>query len=299
MADAAADRPRPKRRDRTRSIATPEGVVIHMILAPLTDRLAALVIDLCIIYGTLIAIVVVALFTFLQVGPSELVFIVVQLLAFFVRSFYFAFFELRWLGATPGKRAMKLRVVSRDGGPLRPPAVLARNLMREVELFLPITIVLSVNAMPGGNTLVVPALVWLGVITLLPLFNRDRLRAGDIVGGTWVIEMPKGALLGDMATVRRPTGVERPNYRFTSEQVAIYGIYELQILEQVLRDDGPNGDNAREAVANKIAAKIGFETDDGRPIWPRPFLEAFYRAQRQRLETDLAFGRRQERKRSP
>ena len=299
MADVAADRSRPKRRDRTRSIATPEGVVIRMTLASLGDRLAALVIDLCIIYGTLIALIVVAVLTIFELGGREMVLVVVNLSAFFVRSFYFAFFELRWLGATPGKRAMKLRVVSRDGGPLRPAAVLARNLMREVELFLPITIVLSVGSMPGGNTLVLPALIWLGVITLLPLFNRDRLRAGDVVGGTWVIEMPKGALLGDMATVRRPTGVERPDYRFTTEQVAIYGIYELQILEQVLRDDGPNGENARQAVAEKIAAKIGFETDDGRPIWPRPFLEAFYRAQRQRLETDLAFGRRQERKRSP
>ena len=62
------------------------------------------------------------------------------LLSFALRSFYFIFFELRWQGATPGKRALGLRVIDRKGGRLKPEAVFARNLMREVEMFLPISL---------------------------------------------------------------------------------------------------------------------------------------------------------------
>src|SRR4029077_5810449 len=62
---------------------------------------------------------------------------------FLVRNLYFVYFEIAWRGATPGKRAVGLRVIDRHGGPLLPTAVIARNLTREVEMFLPLGILLS------------------------------------------------------------------------------------------------------------------------------------------------------------
>ena len=44
---------------------------------------------------------------------------------------------MRWRGITPGKRVFGLRVIDRGGGALRADAVIARNLMREIEVFLP------------------------------------------------------------------------------------------------------------------------------------------------------------------
>jgi uncharacterized RDD family membrane protein YckC len=56
---------------------------------------------------------------------------------FMLRTFWFIGFELGSRAATPGKRLMGIRVVARDGGRLTADAVVARNLIRELELFLP------------------------------------------------------------------------------------------------------------------------------------------------------------------
>src|SRR5205814_1864442 len=83
-------------------------------------------------------------------------------------------------GATPGKRLIGLRVIDRAGGPLRPEAVVARNLMREIEVFLPLSL-LFLPKLTGADTLIqVLLLVWAGLFLFMPLFNRDRLRLGDL-----------------------------------------------------------------------------------------------------------------------
>ena len=123
----------------------------------------------------------------------------VVLCSFAIRSFYFIAFELRWQGQTPGKRAMKIRVIDLSGGRLSADAVFARNLMRELELFLPISLMVSnqVSTSGLGNLL---TFLWLGIFVLLPFFNRDRMRAGDMIGGTWVVAAPASILLSDLAS---------------------------------------------------------------------------------------------------
>ena len=44
-------------------------------------------------------------------------------ISFFLRNFYFVYTELHWGGQTLGKRWLKLRVISRDGGPLTAEAI--------------------------------------------------------------------------------------------------------------------------------------------------------------------------------
>ncbi|HBF81906.1 MAG TPA: RDD family protein, partial [Streptomyces sp.] len=69
---------------------------------------------------------------------------VIWLLVFFVlRNFYFTGFELSAAAATPGKRVMGLRVASRDGGRLKAESVFARNALRELEVFLPLSLLIS------------------------------------------------------------------------------------------------------------------------------------------------------------
>src|SRR3546814_18926962 len=60
---------------------------------------------------------------------------------FLLRNFWFIGFELGQRAATPGKRLMGIRVVARAGGRLTADAVVARNLIRELELFLPLTMI--------------------------------------------------------------------------------------------------------------------------------------------------------------
>ena len=77
----------------------------------------------------------------------------------------------------------------------------ARNAMREIELFLPLTLLLGgVGVDPWVR---LAGLVWCGVFVFFPLLNPDRLRVGDIVAGTWVVGAPKRRLIVDLAEICR------------------------------------------------------------------------------------------------
>ena len=77
----------------------------------------------------------------------------------------------------------------------------------------------------------------------------------------------------------------------------MYGIYELQVLEEVLRRRGRVSRKPKRVVAEKIIDKIGW---DGRvrDIDVEVFLNEFYTAQRARLEQKMLFGERRENKHS-
>jgi len=204
-----------------------------------------------------------------------------------VRTFYFAFFELAWQGQTPGKRRLRIRAVEARGGPLTAEAIIARNLTRELELFLPMAALFAPEALFAGapSWARLAATVWMLVFGFLPLFNRDRLRVGDLVAGTVVVRTPDAVLLEDLAVARA-----REAIGFTDEQLDVYGVYELQVLEDVLRRRGQAGSgDALRTVAAKIREKIRWE---GPAIADEPFLDAFYAALRARLERRLLFGKR-------
>jgi uncharacterized RDD family membrane protein YckC len=269
-----------------REVVTPEGVPLFWSVATAGDRAVAFTIDLAIVVGAFAAIYVVAIATWMAVR-SEWWFGFVLLGLFLLRNCYFTFFELRWQGATPGKRIIGLRVLDRRGGPLRADAVIARNLTRELEVFLPLTALLAPSAVWSDAT---PGWVkgltalWLAVAALLPLFNRDRLRIGDLVAGTLVVIRPRVALYADLAE-SRPA-----RHEFTPAQLQAYGVYELQVLEDLLRDEAtPEHRRTIAAVAAKVRGKIGWTepvADD------RAFLADFYAAERAHLERGMLLGKR-------
>jgi uncharacterized RDD family membrane protein YckC len=284
---AATDPPASMRASPLRELVTPEGLALRVRLAARGDRFFAVLIDIAIIVLGLIAVVLIAIAIFPDTGGKWAMSLAI-VLSFGIRGFYFIFFELRWQGTTPGKRLLGLRVIDRHGGRLRPGAIFARNLMREVELFMPITLLMSVN---GGNGTGVNLLTlfWTGLLMALPFFNRDRLRCGDIVAGTWVVETPKTELLPDIAVSesgKAPTAA----LRFTPAQLSIYGVYELQTLEKVLRHDAPDTAESRAAIARTIQAKIGWTPPDEQPVAASDFLRAFYAALRGHLEHSALFG---------
>ncbi|MGH6928835.1 MAG: RDD family protein, partial [Dongiaceae bacterium] len=249
-----------------RHIVTPEGVALPVELAGRSERAAAFLIDLLIMVACFVVLILLALAAGLNRFESDWIWIVLLLMWFIVRSFYFALFELRWQGSTPGKRVFHLRVIDRAGGALSADAVIARNLMREVEVFLPITLILVGMATEMHGLLQLAMLGWMLILTFMPLFNRDRLRVGDMVGGTWVIVAPKAALLPDLAEAGgqpMQTGQPSSPHQFSTEQLDAYGIYELQTLEQVLRQQGPNAAGVREEVARRIQRKINWQPPAG------------------------------------
>lgn len=283
-----------------REVLTPEGVPISFELAPVGDRAGALVLDLVFLFA---AIFVIALVATLALGASfqrdSWLRPLVLIAMFLLQNFYFAFFELRWQGWTPGKRVVGIRVIDARGGPLEPSAILARNLMRELELWMPIRFLLGGRAMwpdaPGWAFIV--AGLWTLVFLLLPLFNRDRLRAGDLVGGTWVVVQPKPVLLPDLAattaTALAPAGTAPvAPYAFTEAQLGVYGEFELSVLEQALRGEpGPERTASLEAITNKIRTKLRYEPEVRRAD-VELFLNTYYTAVRAHLERRRLFGKR-------
>jgi uncharacterized RDD family membrane protein YckC len=273
---------------RSREVVTPEGVPIRFAVALAGDRLGAFLLD-CLWIAGIVAAIVVPLVVLAARGVMEgdLVLAAAILAVFLVRTFYFAFFELSWQGQTPGKRKLRLRAVDARGGPLTAEAIVARNLTRELELFLPMAALFAPQALfPGAPAwAALGAAAWMLLFGALPLLNRDRLRVGDLVAGTVVVRTPDAVLLEDLSAARAADAVV-----FTDEQLDVYGAYELQVLEQVLRGRGqPRHGEAVRTVAAKIREKIGWS---GPAAADEAFLEAFYAALRGRLERRLLFGRR-------
>lgn len=269
-----------------REFVTPEGVDLRLRLGEVSDRAAALVIDLLIIVITLVVFtIVVGAAVWASKAKVPEMAAVIWLLGFFLlRNFYFTGFELRPGAATPGKRLMKLRVIARNGGRLTADAVFARNALREIELFLPLSFLFGGGGQGVDGWLATLGSIWSLVFLLFPLFNRDRLRAGDLIAGTMVVRTPKPALLPDLAR----DGVNGlTQLAFTSQQLDAYGIKELQVLENVLR----GADRRTQAeVAKRIRARIGWT--GGEDTSDRAFLSAYYAGLRGRLERQMLFGRR-------
>lgn len=274
--------------ERVREVVTPEGVPVRFAVALAGDRLGAFVLDLLAILAIVLVIVVpLGVLAARGLLEGDLVLAVAILAVFLVRTFYFAFFELAWQGQTPGKRRLRLRAIEAHGGPLTAEAIIARNLTRELELFLPMAALFAPEALfagaPAWSRLVATA--WMIVFGFLPLFNRDRLRVGDLVAGTVVVRTPDAVLLEDLAATQA-----RETIAFEEEQLDVYGVYELQILEDVLRHRGHAGhEEAVRTVAAKVREKIGWS---GEAVADEPFLDAFYAALRARLEKRMLFGKR-------
>ncbi len=271
-------------RSMRRRLVTPEGVDLGVVLGDAGQRAAAFILDCLVLVGAMIALTLIAVFGVWGVGEKSLepVGVVWLLGSFVIRNFYFIIMEMRPRAATFGKRWMGLRVVARDGGRLTGDAVIARNLLREIEVFLPLSMLLaglaeqSVDSLTGWF-----GFGWTGVFLLFPLLNKDRLRVGDLLAGTWVIRTTRDKLGRDLTTARLVN-----LFVFTSVQLDAYGVYELETLEGVLR----RGDaKATITVAQAIIDKIGWQTDvtdiEG-------FLTAYYTQLRAHLEKRLLLGKR-------
>lgn len=101
-----------------RELVTPEGVDLRLKVASYADRFVALLLDFLILGGGLavfsLAALLVAGVTDIS-WMSEVLGVVWLLGAFLGRNFYFVAFEIQSRAATPGKRAMGLRVIAADG----------------------------------------------------------------------------------------------------------------------------------------------------------------------------------------
>ncbi|PAL21708.1 RDD family protein [Sphingopyxis sp. GW247-27LB] len=283
-AAAANARAQIARRNKVRQFVTPEGVDLELRIASAGLRLGALVIDVCLIQLILVGFTLLMIWA-LGASESSIAISIWMLGAFLLRTFWFIGFELGQRAATPGKRLVGIRVVARDGGRLTADAVVARNLIRELEIFLPLTFMgFSAAEDTASWWTMLAGFVWSLTLSLFLLFNRDRMRMGDLIAGTWVVMAERVRLDRDIAASAEAVAGA---LTFSDAELAVYGIFELQELERVIR--AGDARTMRE-VADTIRAKIG------RPVAEEDdvFLLSYYRQLKARLERKLLFGKRRE-----
>ncbi len=168
---------------------TPEHVDVHLELAGVGSRAAAIVLDMLLL---LVGLMVLSVVGGLNVGdrPSAAQSWVGALLTFlfvFTIPAYFILFEGLNGGRTPGKQALGIRVVMDTGRAITLTAAVVRNLVRLLDCF-----------------------VFLGIPALLSAFlNKSHKRPGDFAAGTVVVrDRPTERLLQALPEVAEPDMVE-------------------------------------------------------------------------------------------
>ena len=287
---------------RERTMITPEGIAVPVRIASRGSRLGALILDFLLLgFGVMVFFIVIGLiFGGLldevsntldnQVsGAAEFLVIIIILTLFLARYGYFLGMELGPRGATIGKRLVGIRVAARGGGRLTAEAIIARNLIRDIEMFMPLFFLLVAPSGESGS-FGFAGMIWFLVFMAFPFFNKDAMRAGDVIAGTWVVDAPRTRLAEALSTQGAAAGgastMTGASYQFGDEELSVYGEHELQTLERMLRDAQPD---ALSAVHATICRKIGWDPGAGDE---RAFLEAFYAQLRAKLEGDMRFGKR-------
>ena len=172
---------------------TPEGILLEMRPAGMSARFAAFAIDWLIRIAILYAMVFFTMFF----GGFGLAFWLI--LFFLLDWFYPVVFELGRDGATPGKRAMGLKVVMDNGLPVTPAASMTRNLLRFAD-FMPF---------------------FYGAATVCMLTRADGKRLGDLAAATMVVHLPRPAAKATLEMVVPVAPVRALSMRDQSAVIAL------------------------------------------------------------------------------
>ncbi|MEJ8845760.1 RDD family protein [Variovorax rhizosphaerae] len=239
------------RLDTLHTAETPEGIALSLRPAGLMARSLAYLIDLAI---RLVAFIVLAIVT----GGMGGVGTALMLVSYFALEWlYPVVFELSRRGATPGKRALGLRVVMDSGLPVTPAAALIRNLLRTADFL--------------------PALYGAGLTSML--LRRDSKRLGDLAAGTLVVFTDSVSLHGEVPGAE-PLAPLRPlNMR---EQAAIVSwagrtrrltperLEELALIAQSVLPAGAPGAKASPRLLGVAQWVLGRRNVSGNDKGARP-----------------------------
>jgi uncharacterized RDD family membrane protein YckC len=285
---------RAARRSAAARLMPPEGVPLTLDIAGVGVRMAAQITDILITFAFAVSILI--LFGMTGLVTFSTVVGLGSLLFFLIRVPYYILSELAWNGQTIGKRLMKIKVVSHTGGPLSTHALVLRNMMKEAEIFLPGTLLLTLNEPSSFASWL--GFAWIVLAFAIPLMNPHCMRLGDMLAGTHVVHLPHPMLLADLARPQSDrTAATGKEFVFLSHQLDHYGRFELQTLETLLRAQEQNrglkahrqNQQTLAAIVERIRKKIGYAdavASDGHLA----FLRAFYNAQRGHLEQRQVFG---------
>ncbi len=180
----------PEKLDTLQSVELADGVEIRLRMAGPMLRVGAYFLDLSIRIVVLLLVGVVMLFAGVAVGEQVMLGLFL-LLWFLLDWFYPVFFEAGKRGATPGKRALGLKVVQTSGSPITFSQSVIRNFLRFIDGMPLFTYVFGLTSV---------------------LASKRFQRLGDLAAGTVVVysripPMPSVAAPPPIAAVPLPVGL--------------------------------------------------------------------------------------------
>jgi uncharacterized RDD family membrane protein YckC len=248
------------------TIDTPEQVGIEFELAGVGSRFFAALIDfLCMLIFLVIAVVLAlagiegrdevtrklsenaARSESWTNGVGATATILIMLAVFVVIWGYYIICEMLMAGASPGKRALGLRVIRDDGLPIGFSNSLLRNLVRIVD-FMP----------------------WCYGVGLVTMFASSRSqRLGDLAAGTLVVRVQAAHAPAPLPAFPRPAASVLPARLSPRERKLILQFFD----RQATLAPGP-----REQILRAIATPLRARFDQGSPlpdeVWLRELLSA-------------------------
>tara|TARA_R110000850_G_scaffold277086_1_gene422292 strand:- start:15957 stop:16670 length:714 start_codon:yes stop_codon:yes gene_type:complete len=199
-------------------IETAQNVTISQNIAGIGDRILAYIIDSVLI--GIYFLLVILFFGAIDIGQDSMfIFIMTVALPVFL---YHLLWETFWNGQSPGKAAMKIRVVKLDGSKPSFSNYLLRWLLRLVDI-----------SFTSGA---------LAVVVIL--LNGRGQRLGDLAAATTVITEKKISSISDTLLVELPEGYV-PKY----PQVTVFNDTEIQTIKSIYH-------NARRAGNHNIILKL-------------------------------------------
>lgn len=223
----------------TIKITTTQNIELEYELASVGERIAGYFVDLLVIIAYIIVIL------FIMIGGNIIGWNSVILFLFFIPVFFYDLVsEIYMNGQSVGKRVMKIKVVSLDGGQASVGQYLIRWLFRLVDFSM-------------TNNLC--ALICVAV-------SEKKQRVGDMVGGTTLIRTtPRTAF---QQTIYVPT--QQVDYTVSFPEVANLADKDMQLIKEVIISVNRTGNMmlAHEA-SEKIKKTLNIQTS----MPPLPFLQ--------------------------
>ncbi|PKA83849.1 putative RDD family membrane protein YckC [Ulvibacter sp. MAR_2010_11] len=214
-------------------IETAQNVNISQNVAGVGERILAYLIDSAII--VIYVILIIVLFSWMDLVDDEFIFIL--FMTFGLPIFlYHLLWETFWNGRSPGKPAMKLRVVKMDGSKPAFSNYFIRWLLRLID----------VSITSGA----------LAVVTVL--LNGKGQRLGDIAATTTVITEKKTVSFAETLLMDLPE-----DYKPTYPQVTVFTDHEMQTIKNVFTQAKFNGNhNIILKLSNQVAKVMDLSADE-------------------------------------
>src|SRR6266540_4329955 len=259
-------------------MVTPEAVALEFQTANVGSRILAFLIDMLVV-GAGIVVGVTAVALALNASGAVLPdWLVIAMFLVLIPGWWFGYFtafETLWRGRTLGKAALGLRVVTREGAPVRFRHAAIRTLLGTVDFGL------------GSGFFAV----------VFVLFSRDNQRLGDLVAGTLVLRERSAATQLAPMSFDPPPGLE--SYTATLDVTGM-ATEEYQAVRSFLLRAQQLAPASRASLAvqlaTSLAARLRPPPPDGLP--PEGYLRAVAAAYQRRQPAPRP-GRRRPRRLGP